>query len=387
MDNEKIAVCALNRIFGFEPKIGSALIDHFGSADRVFHENRDSLRAAMGPYSKYLSQITDYSLKEEARELEALADEGKDFITYKDEGYPPLLLECPDPPLGLYIHSSNQAQDVFGSNNSRRPAIAIVGTRDMSQYGRDWCKRIVGALAAAPIKPLIVSGLAIGIDGTAHMSALEYGLPTVAVMPTGIDEIYPFRHGALADKIRLAQGSALITDYPPKTSPKAINFLRRNRIIAGICDATILIESKDKGGGMMTARLAYSYDRDVYTLPGRAEDIRSRGCNILVRDKIAEPLVDDVDLVARLGLGKLGRRIQLSPTDWVRSVFGDSPDTRNLIKIASAIRKNRGISLEELSGQIGKPYSETATLAGLLESEGIITMDVLQRCSYNFKFI
>ena len=186
--------------------------------------------------------------------------------------------------------------------------VAVVGTRDISPYGREWCERIVHALARTSPKPLIVSGLAIGTDICAHKAALEASLPTIAVMATGTDTIYPYRHRQIAEKMSGTQGCALVTDYPPGTAPLPVNFLRRNRIIAGLSHATILVESKIKGGGMMTCRLAFSYDRDVYALPGRADDLRSQGCNHLIRARMAEPLTSEEDIIDSLGLLTTGRK-------------------------------------------------------------------------------
>ena len=177
-------------------------------------------------------------------------------------------MDCPDCPIGLYIRSNSDIEEIFDD----APCISIVGTRDISPYGDEWCKRIVHSLAEAPIKPVIVSGLAYGVDICAHQAALDAGLRTIAVIPTGIDDLYPYYHRRIAERIASTPGCALISDFPLKTSPQAATFLRRNRIIAGLSAATILVESKQKGGGMITCSTAFSYGREAWVLPGRIGD-------------------------------------------------------------------------------------------------------------------
>ena len=167
-----------------------------------------------------------------------------------------------------------------------------------------------------------------------------------------------------------------------------MNFLRRNRIIAGLSKATVLVESKLKGGGLLTASLAFGYDREVFALPGRADDIRSAGCNRVIREKIAEPLTDLDDFVKGLGLGLLTRRNKAVLEEEISRLFGqaESPeDVRILQRIASLIKKNRGMTIDEISTETGLEYREARRYAGMLETEGIIYTDLLQRCSIVFK--
>jgi DNA processing protein len=183
-------------------------------------------------------------------------------------------------------------------------------------------------------------------------------------------------------------GCALVTDYPPFTSPQAVNFLRRNRIIAGLSKATVLVESKRKGGGLLTANMAFEYDREVFALPGRADDIRSAGCNRIIQEKIAEPLTDLGEFVAGLGLGGLTRRNKAVLEEELSRVFGqtESPeDLGKLKQIAALIKKNRGITIDEICSFTGLEYIEARRYVGMLETEGIIYTDLLQRCSIIFK--
>lgn len=174
---------------------------------------------------------------------------------------------------------------------SPNPRIAIVGTRDMSPYGKSVTEHIVASLAARVVKPIVFSGLALGIDANAHRAALNNGLNTVAVLPTGLDEIYPRAHKGLAESI-VDNGGCLITDFPEQTAPTPINFLHRNQLLVKMVDMVIVVESKAKGGAMVIAKLARDFDIPVFAVPGRIDDVRSVGCNQLITDRIAQPLSD-----------------------------------------------------------------------------------------------
>ena len=372
--DEKICRCALNRLFGFRPAVAIALVDAFGSAASVFGADRKELPPGTLKYFG-AGGICDEEYMKSESELERLSAEGVEFIRDGDPAYPALLAECPDRPMGLYVKSRSGGEEVFMQD---RLFISVVGTRDMSAYGKEWCRRDI----------CIVSGLALGCDITAHRAALERGLPTIAVLPAGIDTIYPYRHSADADRIRKTEGGALVTDYPPGTAPLQINFVRRNRIIAGISGAVILIESKVRGGGMITARLAFSYSRDIYALPGRADDIRSAGCNLLVREKTAEPIVSEAALLDSLGLSRRQQPpvVRNDRTMLAEKFSGlDRTAVDGMSDILVAVRKERGIDIETLSARCGLGYGRTLELAMLLESDGIISIDLMQRCSINIK--
>ena len=377
---EKACLCALSRIFGFEPKTGLALIERMGCASAVFALDKDGLEELLGPYCRQRFQIRQAAVFEAAGELEALAKTGVEFVGWGQEGYPLLLTECPDPPIGLYIKSVTRPQDLW----TRPKNIAVVGTRDISPYGKEWCAKVVGGLAETQQKPLIVSGLALGTDICAHRTAIEQGLPTIAVMPTGADAVYPHRHLAFADQLCSTPGCALITDYPPGTSPLPVNFLRRNRIIAGLSHATVLIESKIQGGGMMTARLAFSYDRDVFALPGRVDDLRSQGCNKMIAEKVAEPLVCVESFIRSIGLDRASasaNRADLPSmlASFYRGSVGEDT-VREMAALLECIRKNRGSTVEELGVMTGIEYGKTSSLTAMLELDGFISIDLLQRC-------
>lgn len=379
-DEEKICLCALNRIFGYEPRIASALIRHLGSAKEVFSLGKDTLDEILGPHSKYAGQIGPASLESAEKELIEASALGITFIGRGEKGYPELLSECEDAPSGLYIRSRTPETCLAGD----RDFISIVGTRNISAYGRDWCRQIVQALAHTEKPPVIVSGLAYGTDITAHLAALDAGLRTIAVMATGADSVYPAAHRGHAGRIAASDGSAAITDYPLRTRAVAINFIRRNRIIAGISRATVLIESRARGGGMITARQAFSYDRDVFALPGRADDPMSEGCNILVRSGCAIPVTSMEDFISSLGYTP-EKKAERNIAEICRDRPAWTGRTDEIARVLLHIKKNRRISIQELADATGLGFRVTAEITGLLESDGFISVDLMQRCSINGK--
>lgn len=379
---EKACALTLNRVFGFKPRISREIVDTFGSASAVFALDRESLNSLFGPYGGLQNCICGRELDESCRELERLQTSGCGFIAFSEQAYPALLRECPDPPAGLYYRSSSPPEKCFGNPLP----IAVVGTRDISPYGREWCSRIVGNMAGASSKPSITSGFAIGTDITAHLAALDNGLQTVAVLPTGIDDIYPPSHRRIADRLALTPGCALVTDYPPGTSVQKLNFLRRNRLIAGMSASTLVIESKRRGGAMMTARLAQEYGRNVFALPGRIEDPRSAGCNLLIREKIAEPVIDIAGLTEQFGLVGLNHRREDSPLPRAAEMYANDPDRDGLTAVLDCIAHRRGITPEELCHQTCLHYGDAVRRISRLENDGFIRTDLLQRCFIVTKF-
>ena len=379
---ETVCGITLNRIFGYEPAAALNLVRHFGSPGAVFSQDSKTLDDAIGPYSKYRGLLTHAELETSQKEWERLRDNGCHFVNYGEPGYPPLLAECPDAPVGLYIRSETPPEELFACRDS----ISIVGTRDLTPYGKEWTEKIVGSISRSPAKPMIVSGFAIGVDITAHLAALAFGLPTVAVIPVGIDSVYPHRHRTVAEKMLRTPGCALVTDFPPQTSPVAFNFLRRNRIIAGMSRATILTESKSRGGGTMTARLAASYGRELFCLPGRIDDLRSSGCNILIREQLAESINDPDGIAAQLGLGSAHKGVR-ELEEMLRSCYESAGEQvcGRLTSIALHIKGNRGATPDDICRALSLPYGDVAAACSLLESDGFICMDLLQRCSIDNK--
>ena len=372
--DERTALCALNRVLGYMPAAGRALLGAFGSAAAVFRADDASRRDALGHFRDAASEIDGKLLAWAAGELDPVEKGGFRFIGLGEEDYPDLLAECEDPPLGLYFNACSSPAEVFGLH----PCISVVGTRDLSPYGRDWCRRLVLAMAEASVPPTSVSGLAFGADGIAHRTALECGIPTVGVMATGIEKVYPWQHAELAGQMVRAPGCALVTDYPTGSSPVALNFVRRNRIIAGLSRATVVVESKTKGGSLITAKYACDYNRDVYALPGRADDVRSAGCNSLIRRRMADIVTDPDDLVERLGLGKTARRRKAGLEELLGRKYGlGSP----LVQMALLVKSRPGISLEEIARETGWSWPEVQERAAILETDGYLATDLLRRCT------
>lgn len=379
-----VSAIALNAIFGNEPKFSHRLIEALGSAEAVFALSAQERLELFGPYNARAAQIGPAALEAAHAEYERLSAAGCQFLDIFDPGYPALLRECPDAPLLLYVRSATPAAQLFGD----RPAVAVVGTRDPSLYGHACCRRIVQALSEAPARPTVVSGLALGVDITAHAAALAGGLTTVGVSPTGVEDVYPRRHRAFVERMVATPGCALVTDYPPGTVPRPFNFLRRNRIIAGLAGATLLVESRLRGGGMITARLAADYGREVFAVPGRIDDLRSQGCNRLIREQLAAPVTDPAALPAALGLGRTRRSRSEDLAEALRRRFSPAlpaDEMERMLRIAALIRERHGIRLDELCRETALDYAAVARSAGLLEEEGFIRIDLLQRCTINIK--
>lgn len=384
---ETVCLCALNSIFGYEPRVASALIENLGSASAVFEMSDADKDAVFGPYSKYRGKIVKKELDAAEAVLQRLRRDGTVFVGITSDEYPKRLKGCEDAPLGIFVRSGSPVERIFAGTEHY---VAVVGTREITPYGEQWCRDIVRTLAGSGAAPCIVSGLAYGTDIIAHRTAVECGLPTIAVMATGTDTVYPGRHRGFAEHLAGLPGCALVTDYPPGTAPVALNFIRRNRIIAGLSDSVILVESAVKGGGMITCRLAFSYNRSVYALPGRGDDSRSQGCNHLIREGVAE-IIDSLDgLNVQLGLSEKGRGCG-GMQGCCRIVRGDLTErySRTLPedKIAAMtavllkVRERRGIDFDGLCDATGLPYRSVAEVVALLENDGMISVDLLRRCS------
>ena len=384
IDKEKASLCALGRIFHFDPKIALALISHFGNASAIFDAGTETIDDILGPFSRYKGKIAPEETDKAYNELLRLHQRGVTFTGWTEKEYPSLLKECEDAPVGLYIRSSTPTEALWKHDKN----ISVIGTRDISSYGTEWCRKIVEGLGACASRTTVTSGLALGTDICAHLAALEAGIPTIGVMATGPDMVYPHRHEHIAERIAETQGCALITEFPPGTAPLAAHFLRRNRIIAGLSHAVILIESKIRGGGMNTSRLAFSYNREVYALPGRADDIRSQGCNSLIREKVAEPVTSVEDLIRSLGMKKVRHTSARNSASVLEGMYSSSMDSDRISmmsRIISTLRENKESYIEDIAEKTGLPYRQTASLCRILENDGIIYADLLQRYSINTK--
>ncbi len=278
------------------PGIGGVLarnlVAYTGSVEAIFKESSAKLTRIPGIGEVNARRIKDKGVIPAAsEELEFTAKYGIEIFFYLDENYPVRFRHCADAPI-VFFKKGNINLDAPKS-------ISIVGTRNASDYGRKMCDELLRDLAAKGHQVLIVSGLAYGIDIQAHKSALKYNLPTVAALGHGLDKLYPSAHVKTA-KAMLGNGG-IITDFPSKTKIDPSNFIRRNRLIAGLSDATIVIESGEKGGALITADIASSYDRDVFAFPGRATDPFSKGCNYPIKNNLAALIENATDLEYQLG--------------------------------------------------------------------------------------
>lgn len=375
---EQTCAYALSRIMTSSPRIAREAVEKAGGASPLFGMRPEQLVQFTGGNGKYAESVASADLGAYEKELDAILAEGYRYIIYNSPHFPARLGECCDAPLGLFVLSCDSDEAIFS-----RESISIVGTRDITPYGKDWCRRVVESLALSSARPSIVSGLAFGSDITAHLAALENGLPTIAVMGTGISEVYPAAHRGYAGRIAATAGCALVSEYPPCAEVFPVNFLSRNRIIAGLSTATVLVESRIKGGGMSTARTAFSYGREVFALPGRNCDIRSQGCNYLIHRHIAEPIIGCDEFLKSLGYGIGGKgRDRCGPQ--IRKYYSGCMDEGNISqceRLMKEILGHGGISVEELAALCGIPYKETSSLVRRLENDGFIEIDLLQQCS------
>ncbi len=281
---------------GLVPGIGGItarkILAFTGSAEAVFSMPRKTLLEIPGVGDLLAERIKCKGIIDQAsREIEFIQRKGIKCLFYGDDGYPRRLLECYDAPLLLFMLGQ------VNLDGSRM--ISIVGTRRPGTYGLDMCRSLVRDLASMDQDLVIVSGLAYGIDHCAHKAALDMGLDTIAVLGHGLKYMYPARHRQVAGKI--TEQGALITDFASDQKPERNHFIRRNRIIAGLSDATIIVQSGYKGGALITADLANSYDRDVFTFPGRVGDPASAGCNHLIKTHGAALIEGAGDVAYLLG--------------------------------------------------------------------------------------
>ena len=279
-------------------------------------------------------------------------------IPFCDINYPNRLKECEDSPILLYYKGQ--------SNLNKSKIVSIVGTRNMTQYGERFCDDLITSLAEFDKEITIVSGLAYGVDITAHKRALKDNLETIAVLAHGLDIIYPYNHRSIASKI-IEQGG-LLSEYPIGVFPDRYHFVSRNRIIAGLSDATIIIESATKGGALITADLANEYNRECFALPGRYQDPFSAGCNKLIKENKAQIIESSIDLIEAMNWGKSQTPKQ---KDTQLSLF-----TQNLTKEESiVIQQMRGkgaISIDYLAQVTQLEVYKLHPILFELEMKGII---------------
>lgn len=337
---------ALLMIKGMNSAKARHIIETFGSARAVFEADKATLLTLPRIGEAIIAASHDQQLFDRAgQEMQFMADHHIKALCYGEEDYPHRLLECPDAPAILF----ELGQPV----TEARHVVGIVGTRECTQYGRDITTRFVQELHDLVPDLLVVSGLALGIDITAHRAALQYNVPTTAVVAHGLNQIYPSQHRNEARQI-IAQGGSIVCDYLSSQSIERQNFLERNRLIAGLSDAVLVAESKDKGGSLVTASIALDYGRDVFAFPGRVGDSRSNGCNRLIRLNRAGLITSAQDFVEAMNWGTATAQ----PKSIQHSIpFEEEKLTRNARLILDAIRDRGDLLLPQLSDVTGLDHS------------------------------
>lgn len=351
--DEKLALLALHFVPGLGDHLIRQLISYCGSAEQVFNYPKGKLLRVPG-----IGRVTAEAIKKTAaiklaeQELTKIKSIGAQLIFYSDSHYPTRLKQINDAPTLLY-HSGPVAPE--GPR-----VIGIVGTRRATEYGRQCVEQFLSDLA--PFQPLIVSGLAYGIDIHAHRTSLQLGLHTLAVMGTGIDQVYPSQHAPVVKELK--KSGALLTELPIGTAPEMHHFPARNRIIAGLCDAIVVVEAASKGGALITADLANDYNREVFAFPGNITQPFSSGCNELIRQNKSHLITKGLDLIEILNWDqKPGTEVKKE------IVFTNESEER----VVNSITSRMGMAtLDEISWQTGFPVSKLLPVLFELEMRGIL---------------
>jgi DNA processing protein len=277
---------ALQSVEGVGDIIAKKLLLQCGTAEAVFKTKSTQLALIDGVGAALLKNIRNKSVFEKAqKELDFIRSNDINVTFFLEENYPDRLKHCIDAPVLLFSSGNIDLKD--------KKIISIVGTRQITSYGMEFCKKLIEDLA--PLDPVIVSGFAYGVDIVAHQLAMENNLQTIGVVAHGLNQIYPKTHKKYVAKVE--QNGGFITEFWSSSNPDKENFVRRNRIVAGMSEATIVIESADKGGSLITANMANDYNRDVFAVPGRTTDKYSQGCNSLIKTQKANVLTNAADLV------------------------------------------------------------------------------------------
>jgi DNA processing protein len=283
---ELFHLLALLKIEGVGDIVAKKLINHCGSAENVFTSKSNQLKSIDGIGDILLKNLKDKSVFEKAeQELQFIEKEKITVLDYQNENYPDRLKHCIDGPILLFASGN--------LNLENRKVISIVGTREITSYGTNFCKKLIEDLAV--FNPIIVSGFAYGVDIIAHQAAMDNNLQTIGVLAHGLNQIYPKTHKKYVAKVE--ENGGFLTEFWSNSNPEKENFVRRNRIVAGMSEATVVIESAEKGGSLITAMIANDYNRDVFAVPGRTSDKYSQGCNNLIKTQRANLMTSAADLV------------------------------------------------------------------------------------------
>ncbi|MBJ2174040.1 DNA-protecting protein DprA [Aureibaculum sp. A20] len=356
MKNEELLhLLALINANGVGDVMAKKLIAQCGSATAIFSENKQSLAKIQGVGTSITYALKDKTIFERAaEEIEFIENNNIQYSYFQDDDYPNYLKHCFDAPMFFFKRGN------IDINNYK--TISIVGTRQMTSYGKAVLEELI--INLKEYNPVIISGLAYGVDIHAHKLALEHKLQTVAVLAHGLDRIYPTLHKKQADQ--MLKNGGLITDFWSKTNPDRENFVKRNRIVAGLSQATIVIESAEKGGSLITADIANSYNRDVFAIPGRITDAYSRGCNQLIKTNKAASLTSAKDIAYILGWEKDDEKKKAIQ----QQLFIELNDTEK--KVYNYLLKEGKQQLDIIALHCNLPIFKIATLLLTLELKGVI---------------
>lgn len=335
------------------------LIAYCGSAEAVFSENKSRLEKIPGAGTMMVDAILNSDIQKDAlhraeEEIQFIEKKKITPLFFTDAGYPKRLKECADSPVMLYTKGN--------MNLNAERIVSIVGSRKSTSYGKKICEQMVEAFA--PYNALIVSGLAYGIDICAHRAALKNNLPTTGVLAHGLDLLYPAEHANTSEK--MLENGGLISEFMSKTKMNPEYFPRRNRIVAGMADATIVIEATFKSGALITAEIANSYDRDVFAVPGRMDDISSEGCNLLIKANKAMLIQSAEDVIRAMSWDVKNKKPKQSQQELFAHLSAEEETLVNILK------QKEKTHVDDISHASGMPMSKTAALLLNLEFSGVI---------------
>ena len=362
MNEEIFYAMALTRLTNFNFQQALELYKTVGSAQQIY-ENRNEIGDVVKNASpRLMDALKDWSeaMKRAEFELKFMQEHQIRALTPLDDDYPQRLCECADAPLVIYYCGN--------SDLNLSKVVSVVGTRQCTQYGKDLIHRFMTDLRQMCPQVLVVSGLAYGVDICAHREALDCGYDTVAVLAHGLDQIYPYRHRETA--VQMVSHGGLLTEFMTLTNADKANFVRRNRIVAGMADACVVVESAARGGGLITAEIAQSYDRAVFAFPGAVGMNYSEGCNHLIRDNVAGLITSADDFVKAMGWSIETLRQQANAKGIERNLFPDlSPEESSVVNL---LQQTNDLQLNILSVKTGIPIGQLTALLFQLEMKGVI---------------
>ncbi|HEY9168380.1 MAG TPA: DNA-processing protein DprA [Lutibacter sp.] len=355
LEEDLLYVLALQRAKGIGDINAKKLLAHCGSAKEVFKEKRRNIEKIFGFGKISVQYLFDSNnLKEAEVALKYIRENAIETLYFTDNNYPERLKHCIDGPILLFKEGNIDL--------NLGPIISIVGTRQITGYGRDFCEKLISDLTA--YNPIIVSGFAYGVDICAHKAALKNNLQTIGVLAHGFEEVYPKIHKRYISEMH--KNGGFLTEFWQNDQPLRENFLKRNRIVAGMSEATIIIESAERGGSLVTADIANSYSRDVFAVPGRSTDIYSKGCNDLIKDNKAAILTSAKDLIDMLNW-ESPRNVKKSIQ---KQLFVELSENEQLIY--DFLTQNGKELIDLISLNCKLPIHQTTSLLFNLEMKGMI---------------